>query len=230
MAREWNITKNNGVFPSSVNALSHRKAWWICARNHEWEAKIENRTIAHHGCPFCSGRRVLSGENDLATVNPILATEWHPIRNGDLYASDVLPFSQKKVWWQCVNDHEWESTVANRSYGNGCPFCAGKQLIQGVNDLATLDPQLAKEWHPTKNGELKPCDVMCGSEMNVWWLGTCGHEWKAVIYSRKAGQGCPVCRGLKVEKGVNDLATLQPGIACEWHFEKNMPFTPEMFP
>lgn len=28
------------------------------------------------------------------------------------------------------------------------------KLIPGVNDLATVNPELAKEWHPTKNGNL----------------------------------------------------------------------------
>ncbi len=230
VAKEWNFEKNSGVLPSCVNAHSSKKTWWICAKNHEWEATIVDRTKAHHGCPFCSGRRVLPGENDLATVNPRLSNEWHPKKNGELHASDVLPFSQKKVWWQCANKHEWQSTVANRSYGNGCPFCAGKQVIRGINDLETVEPQLANEWHPSKNGMLKPYNVISGSETKVWWLGVCGHEWKATIYSRKAGRGCPVCRGLKVIKGINDFATLQPECAKEWHFEKNKPYTPDMFP
>ena len=32
------------------------------------------------------------------------------------------------------------------------------RLIKGENDLATLYPALAKEWHPTENGNLKPED------------------------------------------------------------------------
>ena len=39
----------------------------------------------------------------------------------------------------------------------------------GVNDLATKRPDLATEWHPTKNGDLKPTDVAAGSEKKAWW-------------------------------------------------------------
>ena len=30
------------------------------------------------------------------------------------------------------------------------------KVFFGYNDLLTQNPELATEWHPTKNGELKP--------------------------------------------------------------------------
>ena len=74
------------------------------------------------------------------------------------------------------------------------------KLERGVNDLATLYPELAKEWHPTKNGNLKPCDVTKGKVKKVWWLlpyddpRTGKHfnfEWEATIGDRINGTGCP---------------------------------------
>ena len=71
------------------------------------------------------------------------------------------------------------------------------KLIKGVNDLATLRPDLAAQWHPTKNGDLKPTDVTSGSGRKVLWICPLGHEWQAVIYSRVKGNGCPICASNK---------------------------------
>lgn len=71
------------------------------------------------------------------------------------------------------------------------------KLIVGQNDLATVNPNLAVEWHPSKNGSLLPSQITAGSNKKVWWLGKCGHEWEAAIYSRAAGKGCPYCYGKK---------------------------------
>lgn len=69
------------------------------------------------------------------------------------------------------------------------------RLMTGLNDLATVNPDLAAEWHPTKNAPLLPSQVTGGSSKKVWWLGKCGHEWEAVISKRSGrGDGCPLCR------------------------------------
>lgn len=63
------------------------------------------------------------------------------------------------------------------------------------NSLATKYPEIAKEWHPTKNGELTPSMFLCGSSYNAWWLcPVCGNEWRRQINSR-VGQktGCKKC-------------------------------------
>lgn len=69
------------------------------------------------------------------------------------------------------------------------------KLIVGQNDLATVTPDLAAEWHSTMNGSLLPSQITYGSSKRVWWLGKCGHEWEAVISRRSGrGDGCPLCR------------------------------------
>ena len=101
------------------------------------------------------------------------------------------------------------------------------RLIKGQNDLFTCNPNLAKEWHPTKNGDLSPCDVTAHSNKKVWWIGQCGHEWPAIVDSRANGRGCPFCSGQKVLPGFNDLLTTSPSLADEWNCEKNLPLTPD---
>ena len=135
-------------------------------------------------------------EYNLQKANPELAKEWHPIRNGDLTPKDVTPKSNKKVWWLCKEKgHEWQAWIANRSKRrDNCPFCSGKAVCED-NCLQTINPELAAEWHPTKNGTLTPKDVRPNSHKRVWWL--CkekGHEWEAWIANRNNRKdSCPYC-------------------------------------
>tara|TARA_B100001971_G_scaffold142545_1_gene131712 strand:- start:311 stop:745 length:435 start_codon:yes stop_codon:yes gene_type:complete len=137
-------------------------------------------------------------DNNLAFKNPDLAKEWHPTKNGDLKPTDVTPGSNQKVWWQCLKnpEHEWKTIVKNRANGSGCPYCAGRKVGED-NNLAVKQPKLAEEWHPTKNGALKPIEVTPGSHMKVWWMCGQGHEWETTVGSRTKGTGCPLCSGKK---------------------------------
>ena len=225
VAKEWNCEKNGNLKPEHFSTNSGKKVWWRCSKGHEWQATIDSRNRGN-GCPYCSGRYAIKGKNDIQTVNPTLAKEWNYEKNHGLTPEDVMPNSSKKVWWKCSKGHEWLSTVANRSIGNGCPYCAGQKVLKGYNDLQTVNPTLAKEWNYEKNNGLTPADVMPNSKEKVWWKCSNGHEWQAVLYSRNNGTGCPYCAGKKVLKGYNDLKTVNPTLAKEWNYEKNNGLTP----
>ena len=226
LAAQWLPTKNGDLKPTEVTASSVNKIWWLGSCGHVWEARIKSRAEGR-GCLYCAGRKVLVGFNDLATKCPDLAAEWHPTKNGDLKPEDVTYGSGKKVWWLGSCGHEWEAAINNRVKGYGCPYCSNRILMKGFNDLASVRPDLAAEWHPTKNGDLKSCDVLPGSPKKVWWLGSCGHEWEAAINRRAAGRGCLYCSSQKVLPGFNDLATKRPDLAAEWHPTKNGDLKPE---
>lgn len=163
----------------------------------------------------------------LRQMNPTLAKQWHPTKNIGLTPDDVSPGTNRKAWWICSKGHEWEASIGSRNSGVGCPFCSQRRAGYG-NDFATLHPQLAREWHPTKNGEKTPDMFLPRSNKKVWWLGACGHEWDAVIANRTGGPraGCPYCANQKVGYG-NDLTTRFPKIAEEWHPTKNGDLTPD---
>jgi len=148
-----------------------------------------------------------------------LAREWHPTRNGELVASDLPPFSHRRVWWKCEKGHEWQADVRSRTIGKGCPYCAGKK-VGSDNNLADQFPTLAKEWHPRKNGSLTPSEVTTGSNKKVWWTCEKGHEWEAKVFSRTRGSGCPVCSGRRAADDTC-LATRYPHLAREWNGQKN---------
>ena len=276
LAAEWHPTKNGALRPEDVTVSSKQKVWWRlsydvpmdyeieCVRgkhfDFEWQAIVRNRVNCNSGCPFLSGKAVWKGFNDLMTTNPELATQWHPIKNGELTPYDVRKYSGKKVWWylpydvpmdypvECLRgkhfDFEWQAVVAWRSAGNGCPFLSSHAAWKGFNDLGTLRPDLAKEWHPTKNGALRPEDVTVSSNKNVWWYlpydvpedypvehlrgKHFDFEWKATVNRRDfQNQGCPFLSGRSVWKGFNDLTTANPELAKEWHPTKNGDLTPE---
>jgi hypothetical protein len=123
LAKEWNYEKNNILTPKDVTPNSGKKVWWKCNKGHEWQATIASRNSGC-GCPYCSGNRVLKGYNDLLTINPTLASEWNYEKNNGLTPMDVTPNSDKKVWWKCHNEHEWQSSIGHRNRGRGCPECA----------------------------------------------------------------------------------------------------------
>ena len=65
-------------------------------------------------------------ENSLAVHNPKLASQWHPTKNGSLLPEYVSVSSNKKVWWICEKEHEWQAIINSRNKGAGCPYCARK--------------------------------------------------------------------------------------------------------
>ena len=193
LVKEWHPTKNGNLKPKDVTFASGKRVWWKCRFGHEWETRIRHRTTGS-GCPICKGRRVTSS-NCLSNVNPKLAKQWHRERNDKLTPKDVAPNSRMKVWWKCGKGHEWQAAIHSRNSGAGCPYCAGKRACHD-NCLLTQRPDVAGEWHPTKNGDLTPKDVTVNSNKQIWWQCQRGHEWQAMITRRSHGTDCPHCRGI----------------------------------
>ena len=225
LADEWNYEKNVGLTPVEISPNSNRRVWWKCQKGHEWQATVCGRNSGTK-CPFCSGRYAIEGETDLQTINPILTKEWFYEKNDGLTPQNVLPNSDKKVWWKCQKGHEWQATISHRTNGRGCPYCAGRMVLGGYNDLQTVNPILAAEWNYEKNGDLTPANFTANSGKKVWWKCQKGHEWQAKIQNRNNGRSCPYCASRKVLEGYNDLATLNPSLAKEWDHEKNNGLTP----
>ena len=227
LIEKWHPTKNGNLKPSDFSFGSNTVVWWICDKGHEWQWPI-NLMRNEGSCPYCTGKRVLPGFNDLATTRPDISRQWDYSKNTSLKPNDVTAGSSKKVWWICSNGHSFESTVSNRSIGLGCPYCSGKKVLEGFNDLQTREQTIAAEWHPTKNGDLKPTDLTIGSRKKVWWLGSCGHEWQATVVNKVNGSGCPYCSNKLLLTGFNDFKTKHPEMATEWHPQKNGNLTPEL--
>lgn len=227
---QWHPTRNDGLSPGEVVVGSHRQVWWRCDRGHEWQTRVADRTTRNEGCPYCSGRRTLPGENDLATLFPALAAQWDPAKNGTMTPDAVSPGSKKKVWWHCEKGHGWQAAIVDRAYkGTDCPYCAGRWVIPGETDLETCYPELAAQWDVEKNAPLTPRQILPCSNKRYWWHCALGHSYQMQPNSRvQRNSGCPYCAGKKVLVGFNDLATVEPLVAAQWHESLNGALTPEM--
>ena len=91
-------------------------------------------------------------EKQYVSDNAQLMAEWNWERNIEIAPSQLSFGSNRKVWWACTRGHEWQATVNNRSKGKGCPYCAGKKVLKGYNDLSTTNPEDTtkygfSQWH-----------------------------------------------------------------------------------
>ena len=228
VAAQWHPTENGELTAFDVSYGTSKKVWWKCPKgdDHEWETSVAHRS---HGtkCPICLNQKIVKS-NSLATTHLELAKQWHPTKNIGITPFNVSAGSNKKVWWKCDkgDDHEWEASPNTRN-SSGCPICAGRKVVKS-NCLNTTHPNFAKQWHPTKNGELTPFDIVAGSAKHIWWKCDEGddHEWRTKPSFRlKDSSGCPVCSGRKAVKS-NCLAKTNPKLALEWHPTKNGELTP----
>ena len=227
---EWNFEKNKGLNPEFFDVSSRYKVWWKCSKGHEWEATIDSRNRGTD-CPYCSGSLAIVGENDFATLYPEIVKEWHLTKNENLNPNTFLPNSEKKVWWKCTNGHEYEASVGNRTRGTGCPYCSGKKVLKGFNDLKTWSivnnyKYLIDEFDYKKN-DFDIEEITYGSGKKVWWICPKGHSYQTFLTHRtKMFTNCPYCSNKKLLSGYNDLGTTHPNIAQEWDYKKNNPVKP----
>ena len=182
----------------------------------------------------------------LAALHPELMAEWHRTRNNEIDPYKVGQYSRLKIWWRCRQcGHDWQATPHERTFaGSGCPACVRRRRIAATIErnrraevrpertLAVVRPDLLKEWHATRNGELDPLRIAAASERIVWWrcsIGACEREWKAMVGNRtKHGTlGCPRCAhrlaGQRRARADRDqsFGALHPHLLDEWHPTKN---------
>lgn len=84
-----------------------------------------------------------------------LLEQWDPA-NLPATPQNVTYGTRDEYWWQCEKGHRWQAPVKSRTSGRGCPYCSTRRLQPGVNDFATRFPDIAAQWHPTKNGAFQP--------------------------------------------------------------------------
>lgn len=200
IAAEW--SEDNDVEPRYVTPSSGRIALWVCPHGHKYDMKVANRTQLNQGCPYCSGRRVIQGETDMATQHPELLDEW------DYELNDVSPDtlscgSHYRAHWKCGKcGHRWAAWVKTRTDGCGCPRCkavnvgiANRKPKPGGKYLSDEFPEIALEWDYSKNGSRTPSNVASRSGKAFWWIcPDCGHSYSMVVCDKtRLNQGCPEC-------------------------------------
>lgn len=165
---------------------------------------------------------------NLGVSFPDIASEWHETLNDGLRPTDVLPGSEKKIWWTCKIGHEWQAVPRSRTaLGTGCPFCSYRRLLRGFNDLQTRFPEIAKSWDSERNG-CSADSVLASGEAKRWWIceKDSAHRYQSTMAARRRGSTCAICAGKSVVAGINDLATTCPEFSRDWHPTKNGGFKP----
>ena len=223
---EWDFEKNEKHI-SEYSKGSHKKVWWMCEEyGHSYENTIRSKSRFGVGCPYCSGREVLIGFNDIATVNNSLSKLISP--NSLIKAQEITLHFSKDILWVCDLGHEYEAKISQIQKGRKCPYCSGRKLLSGFNDLKTVHPELSKE----VSGKyiLKPEEIRFKQRKDVLWFCEKGHEWEASIYERVQGNSCPYCSNRRNLLGYNDLLSLYPTLAETFDEKKNKIKVSEYFP
>lgn len=303
IAQEWHPFKNGSLMPQDVKVYSNKKVWWRCHNNHEYQARISERTRKDGtNCPQCYKVNQTSfpeqaiyfyvkklfpdaisrykseflGAMELDIYIPAYSVGieydgeiWHKrekesrekkkyqlCKDNGIYlirfkegekrdyteiadACYFIPNVSKnmELFERFINyllgtlDSSIEKILCNQVFIKSYDVNIKRDELKIreqyqtriKNSLIELYPDIAKDWHPTKNGLLTPYDCKAGSGYKVWWKCTkCGYEWKTAISKRTSqGHGCLNCSKQAPLVGVNDLATLYPDIAKEWHPIKN---------
>ncbi len=162
--------------------------------------------------------------------NKVLMEQWDYVKNqnDNIFPENITTGNSNiKIWWKCGKGHSYQQIARSKVKGIGCPICSNKQVLKGVNDLATTNPELLNEWNYEKNNSIGvyPYNVTKGSEKKVWWIcPECKETYEAFLYSKKELVGCPYCSGKKFKKGVNDIFTLIPNWKKNWNFELNQKY------
>jgi len=217
IAKEWNDEKSIDDY----TAASEYEAQWKCLEyGHIYTLAVNLRVRRKKpACPYCNNRKVLEGFNDLATIHPYLLSEW----NDEKEPTEVLANTNDKIQWKCLaHGHKWKISPYSRiKFNSNCPYCGNQKLLQGFNDFATVYPEIAKEWHPTRN-DTKPDTFIMNYGIQYWWICTKNHEYKATCRHRaERNQGCPICSGRQILAGFNDLASQRSELMKDWDYSQN---------
>lgn len=171
LAAQWDYERNKDLTPETVSYGSKKVVWWICPKcGQSYQKKIGNRTapskkeVESEKCPICLGRVIIPGFNSLKAKYPeIIENEWDYEKN-TVDPDTIAPHKRLKVWWKCPKGHSYSSLPGNKIQhtGGNCPYCSSQKLCRETS-LGYNNPQLAKEWNPTKNGKITPFDVFANS-------------------------------------------------------------------
>uniref|UniRef100_A0A6M3ILR1 Treble clef zinc finger domain-containing protein n=1 Tax=viral metagenome TaxID=1070528 RepID=A0A6M3ILR1_9ZZZZ len=199
-------SSKNVKSPFDYKPSSNKKVWWTCELKHKWFAMINN-VIRGKWCPYCKNKKLLVGFNSLQDRYPNIAEIWHPVKN-NITPNQIFPHINKRVWWLDRCGHEYIMSISNKTDNNYCcPYCSGKRVLEGFNDLQTTHPELVEEWDWEKN-KIKPTEISKGTNKRVWWkCKECQHEWKTSICNRAGSKqsGCLKCNQSKGEKVINNF-------------------------
>lgn len=151
---------------------------------------------------------MIKQDKTLAHKNPALSSQWDFVKN-DKTPQEVTSSSSYQAWWKCPTcEYSWKTSVNNRAQGKGCPSCAGKVVIPGINDIATTHPEYTFWW----DDETTPTTLSYGSRKNIQWKCPQNHTFIQPI--KRFAMKCPQC----IQKTLNHH---KPELNQDWSENNN---------
>lgn len=130
--------------------------------------------------------------------------------------------SRKRILFICQNSHSFSEKPLNLlRRKNKCPECPKniekpKRFLLKELSLQAVYPKISIHYDTAKN-EIPPDKIHKGSKKKVWWFCDYEHEYDREVYVEVRYEGrCPICSGVRLIPGVNDLATLYPHLISMW--------------
>jgi hypothetical protein len=204
LAQRWASDLNNDSEASFVGAGSRKVYWWRCqdVPDHVWESSPHDLSKR---CPICHPRRP-SLPQSLKGLYPEIANEIDRTVPDQPNGEDLLPQSNKKLWWRCQFGHLYQATVQQRTkHHRQCPECLslalvpdhkrGKRLSIAYN-LASEYPDIADELHRSLNGDITAAEVSPKTSKKYYWQCSrnSNHVWQTSVSNRtRLGSNCPYC-------------------------------------
>ena len=213
---QWDFAGNKPLDPEQIATQSKKMVSWLCSQHGPWYAMVYNR-VNGNGCPKCAAeqsRRKRERRGLLRDEHPELIAQLHPNENDHIDLSKVTSGSSIKAVWVCddrqlappgcTHPHVWTAAIKSRvGKGSACPICAGREVCP-CNSLTVKAPEVAAEWHLTRNGDMHSDQMPAFSSLRVWWQHVSEltgevHEWEARVGPRvrtwkKEGRlSCPLC-------------------------------------
>ena len=214
----WDHERNDEKTFRTVTLRATRSCHWICPKCRlSFSAKVLDMTAGRHSCPDCLAVRHAEWEAEYKRwkVTPIsdvpeLAAAWADESD----PRTVMVGTGTLRRFRCPAGHH--PRISALSFlQSGCPSCRGAETRKNQkNWLAETLPEIASQWHPTRNGKLTPSNVVWDSTRTIWWQAECcGFEWQETPRSRDKYDRlhCPRCRTI-----LGSLAWQDPGLAAEW--------------
>lgn len=205
IAKLW--SSNNRLLPIDVFPASSFAACWRCPTcGGEYDAPVRDMVSGIVECPYCAGRRPLSGFNTLADKYPAFAAMWSA--ENDRRADSVLPNSVYEASWDCPEcGGKYNASVQDMVGGiTKCPYCTGKTVLPGFNSFAAKHPNLLKEWDYIHNYviDIDPDSISDKNMSTVWWNCEHAHKFtmrvnRRILFEKRQKIACPICKGRRRE-------------------------------
>lgn len=212
----WDHERNTEKDYRTATVLARRECWWVCPDcGHQFTAQVK-KMAERPECPVCEQKRRDEWAAEHARLKTLTIAQVPELKAAfaeeALDPQDVPVDTMAMVRFRCPAGHH--PRVSPITYLNaGCQFCRAT-TPKGERSLAKVQPEIAAQWHETRNGALTPENVVWTSKRSAWWRAECcGTEWQERICDRDKydRMRCRTCDTI-----LGSLAWHDPGLAAEW--------------